>query len=79
MFLIQEYCDSGSLFTAITTGMFHRPDAEEGDGGSGRYSVDLEGILSVATDIASGCLYIHRNQIIHGDLKPDNVRHDGFR
>jgi len=68
MYLIQEYCDGGNLFRAISTGVFHRPDFES----RGRV-VDFEGILSIVTDIAAGCLYIHNKHIIHGDLKPDNV------
>ena len=68
MNIIQEYCDGGNLFSAITSGTYHRPDLES----KGRL-VDFDGILSVAVDIAAGCLYIHDKQIIHGDLKPDNV------
>jgi hypothetical protein len=34
----------------------------------------LSGILDVLLGVARGCQYIHGRGIIHGDLKPDNVR-----
>ena len=30
-------------------------------------------VLAVSLGIASGCAYIHSKNIVHGDLKPDNV------
>ena len=69
MYLIQEYCDGGNLFSALDSGTFHRPNVE----GRGGRLIDLEGILSIVIEIAAGCRYIHDKQIIHGDLKPDNV------
>ena len=76
LYLIQEYCEGGSLFDAIQGRIFHIA-AEVAVGSSQGSSVGslrprVASILSVAIDIASGCSYIHSKNIIHGDLKPDN-------
>ena len=33
----------------------------------------LKQVLPLLSQIAAGCSYIHAKNIIHGDLKPDNV------
>lgn len=73
MNIIQEYCDGGSLFDALKRRGF--PDSRSGSarGGGAPDQATFPFILSVASDIASGCAYIHGKQIVHGDLKPDNV------
>lgn len=120
MYIVQEYCDGGSLFDAIQQRRFHdRPikplpsaadsaalqgtaegagsmlqagvTGTEGTAGSGASAgveavvgergqeeeeeqgppgrVRLSNILAIASNIASGCAYIHSKNIIHGDLK----------
>ncbi|PKY58983.1 kinase-like protein, partial [Rhizophagus irregularis] len=56
--LILEYADSGTL------GEYLRENAA---------TFRWEDQLKFANDIASAVLYLHRHQIIHGDLHPGNV------
>ncbi|CAB4383305.1 unnamed protein product [Rhizophagus irregularis] len=56
--LILEYADSGTL------GKYLRENAA---------TFRWEDQLKFANDIASAVLYLHRHQIIHGDLHPGNV------
>ena len=67
--IIMEYCNAGSLFGVL------RRQQSKGGRSAGYFTcqADFPFILSIASDIASGCTYIHSKQIIHGDLKPDNV------
>ena len=53
---------SSSLLCSLFTASFPSPEKR------------LSGILDVLLGIAQGCQYIHARGIIHGDLKPDNVR-----
>ncbi|GMH33731.1 hypothetical protein BSKO_01565 [Bryopsis sp. KO-2023] len=62
LYIIQEYCDGGSLKKALESCMlmeFRGPD--------------LEKILESASGIARGIHHIHTKNIIHGDLKTNNV------
>ena len=60
----QEYCDGGTLLSAITVKSFFDRVTQ---------APRLALVLPLLSQIASGCAYIHAKNIIHGDLKPDNV------
>ena len=60
----QEYCDGGTLLTAISAKSFFDRVTQ---------APRLALVLPLLSQIASGCAYIHAKNIIHGDLKPDNV------
>ena len=62
--LLQEYCDGGTLLDAIKAQQFYDADKQ---------SPRLAQVLPLLTQIASGLSFIHGKNIIHGDLKPDNV------
>jgi len=64
LYIIQEFCDGGSLYDAIRARRFWN---------SGDNSPRLQQALTIASHVAAGCAYIHNKNIIHGDLKPDNV------
>ncbi|KAL6765546.1 kinase-like domain-containing protein [Haematococcus lacustris] len=63
MYIIQEYCDGGTLKSAVDSGAFKL------DG----HTPDMLTIVQVALDIACGLQHIHSNNIIHGDLSPANL------
>ena len=60
----QEYCDGGTLLSAISAKSFFDRVTQ---------APRLALVLPLLSQIASGCAYIHAKNIIHGDLKPDNV------
>ncbi|GAX82044.1 hypothetical protein CEUSTIGMA_g9472.t1 [Chlamydomonas eustigma] len=64
LYMVQEYCDAGSLRQAILKFKF----------------LDVRGvlprmdlILTSALELASGLAHLHSKNIIHGDLNPNNV------
>jgi len=57
LYLIQEYCNAGTLLTAIE---------EKGLFNEATNMARFELILPLLTQIARGCAYIHSNNIIHG-------------
>lgn len=64
LYIIQEYCDGGSLRSGLESGClmdkkYGGPEMEKG--------------LEIASGIARGVHHIHSKNIIHGDLKPNNV------
>ncbi|GFR48796.1 hypothetical protein Agub_g10746, partial [Astrephomene gubernaculifera] len=69
LYIVQEYCDGGSLRHAIEARSFLNPATG---------SPQLEWVLQMAREVASGLQYLHEHNIIHGDLNPANVllKHD---
>ncbi|MDH5398489.1 MAG: SUMF1/EgtB/PvdO family nonheme iron enzyme [Cyclobacteriaceae bacterium] len=65
-FLIMPYCSGGSLFSVLSTKV-----SATGEGFS---SSELYPLL---VEVAAGLAHLHGNNIIHHDIKPDNVLLDG--
>ncbi|KAG2498355.1 hypothetical protein HYH03_003614 [Edaphochlamys debaryana] len=64
LYLIQEYCDGGSLRTAILKRKFF--DAKKGE-------PRMEMILDTCAELTGGLVHLHERNIVHGDLNPNNV------
>ncbi|GAX82902.1 hypothetical protein CEUSTIGMA_g10328.t1 [Chlamydomonas eustigma] len=62
--IVMEYCDGGSLVDVIEKNLYFDK--------ANRRPL-LPPILALLIQVAKGCTYLHSKQIIHGDLKPDNV------
>jgi len=60
LFLLLEYCDGGDLFNFLTRRSL-------------RQRIGEEGLLQIAQDIAEGLAFIHEEEIVHCDLKPENI------
>ncbi|KAG2493170.1 hypothetical protein HYH03_008592 [Edaphochlamys debaryana] len=63
LFLIQEFCEGGPLRELIDRGVF-------------MWHTDtplLPKVLHTALEVAAGMAHIHSRNVVHGDLKPDNV------
>jgi hypothetical protein len=59
LFLVQEYCDGGSLAEAIGAGFFRGMWGEK---------PNMSLVLQAAWEIASGLQYIHSREVCHGAL-----------
>ncbi|KAL6753967.1 kinase-like domain-containing protein [Haematococcus lacustris] len=64
LYIIQELCDAGSLLDALQAGGMWSHELQR---------ADMCLVINAAQDIAAGMAYLHRKNILHGDLKPDNV------
>ncbi|KAG2450347.1 hypothetical protein HYH02_004852 [Chlamydomonas schloesseri] len=60
--LVIEYCDKGCLREALDMGVFF-----------GSAGLNYPAILDTAADVAKAMLHLHLNDVLHGDLKADNV------
>ncbi|GFR47288.1 hypothetical protein Agub_g8975 [Astrephomene gubernaculifera] len=61
--IVMEDADQGSLLSAVRNGCFQ----------SGAPDSQLRTVLLTALDIARGMAFLHKSNVIHGDLKPSNV------
>ncbi|GMH32644.1 hypothetical protein BSKO_00478 [Bryopsis sp. KO-2023] len=65
--LVQEYCELGSLGKQNILRANKLPSAW------GLGEPDMAAIVETCQDIARGMKYLHDNNVVHGDLKCDNV------
>ena len=67
--VVMEYCDRGTLADAVRgrARLFHRPLP------GGAVGVDLAAVVDVLVEIAGSLAYMHRCNLLHGDVKLDNV------
>ena len=63
--LVMEYCDLGTLHSALKAGKFHDADGQP----------RLRAVLLTALDVARGLQYLHNQErrIVHRDLSSTNV------
>ncbi|KAL4446278.1 hypothetical protein ABPG77_003085 [Micractinium sp. CCAP 211/92] len=67
VWLVSEFCNRGPLLTAIERGAFlTQPSSQYGQ-------PNLISVLQTLQEIAAALQYLHRNDILHGDLTGGNV------
>ncbi|KAG2491887.1 hypothetical protein HYH03_009839 [Edaphochlamys debaryana] len=64
LYIVQEFCDGGSLRHAIEARSFLSPSTG---------TPQMEWVLQMSREVAAGLQYLHEHNIIHGDLNPANV------
>lgn len=64
LYIVQELCGRGSLRDALKQGLFSHCTT---------HKMLLDGVLQIATDVASGMAHLHRHNVVHGDLNTKNV------
>ncbi|KAG2454955.1 hypothetical protein HYH02_000782 [Chlamydomonas schloesseri] len=64
LYLVQEYCDGGSLRMAILKRKFFDAKKDE---------PRMEMILDTSIELCGGLVHLHERNIVHGDLNPNNV------
>ncbi|GFH20201.1 protein kinase domain-containing protein, partial [Haematococcus lacustris] len=66
VYIIQEFCDGGTLTAAVDGGMLEDMTADQPQ-------PIMAHVLQLATDIAAGMAHVHSRNVVHGDLTPSNI------
>lgn len=61
--IVQEYCDGGTLSDAVKSGRLNMTNQKQ----------DLLLILRLLLDVSEAMSYMHKHNVIHGDLKCSNI------
>lgn len=61
--IVQEYCDGGNLADAVKSGRLSQTNTER----------DFRLMLYLLLDVAHAMAYMHKHNVIHGDLKCANI------
>lgn len=67
-FVVMEWCDRGSLESAVSDGVFHQHQP-----GLFEDQANMPTVCATLLDIAAGMAYLHKMHILHCDLKLRNV------
>ncbi|GAX79853.1 hypothetical protein CEUSTIGMA_g7293.t1 [Chlamydomonas eustigma] len=71
-YIVQEFCSGGTLRAALTSGTFHtRADSPSQQ--ASLQTIHIQSIVQTALDVAKALVYLHSKNVVHGDLKADNV------
>lgn len=65
--MVMELCDLDTLLSSLPGSTLLGPDP------FGTFASRKVPIMLAARDIAAGCLYLHDNDVVHGDLKASNI------
>ncbi|GLC66945.1 hypothetical protein PLESTF_000494700 [Pleodorina starrii] len=73
--LVQEFCDAGTLKTAINQRAFYRNVAISGEErqGRGHLQLNLKSVYSTLLEVSLALRHMHGLHMVHCDLKPQNV------
>ncbi|GAX79558.1 hypothetical protein CEUSTIGMA_g6999.t1 [Chlamydomonas eustigma] len=80
--MVLEFCDCGTLRSALNQGSFKRELPKDGSLESScsaansclkGLNINYSAVLETAIDIARGMLHLHESDIVHSDLKAQNV------
>ncbi len=67
-YVVMEWCDRGSLESAVSDGVFHQHQA-----GLLEEQANMPTVCATLLDIAAGMAYLHKMHILHCDLKLRNL------
>lgn len=66
-YVVMEWCEKGSLQSAVSDGIFHVHGSEWG------HDAIMPIICATLLDISTGMAYLHKMHVLHCDLKLRNV------